>query len=101
MALGTHQLKFGGDFRLLSPTVGAPSYILVVIAPTYAQLQAGIANVGTGTEATITTVCITPWARTGRHPTMAYTIHKFRAAHRRRLADHPQDSAPRRIRSLL
>ena len=56
MSAGTHQLKFGLDYRRLSPTNGAPAYSLGVVAGSYANLQNGIADsVSTLGNATITT----------------------------------------------
>ena len=56
VSVGTHQLKFGLDYRRLTPTNGAPAYSLGVVAGSYSNLQAGVANaVSTLGNATITT----------------------------------------------
>ncbi len=56
MSVGTHQLKFGLDYRRLTPTNGAPAYSLGVVAGNYSNLQAGVAGaVSTLGNATITT----------------------------------------------
>jgi Carboxypeptidase regulatory-like domain/TonB dependent receptor len=55
MTAGKHQLKFGFDFRRLSPTSGATDYNLGVDVGTYALLQEGLADsVSTFGNSTIT-----------------------------------------------
>lgn len=55
MSEGTHQLKFGADFRRLTPTSGTYGYSALVFGNSYSDLQAGIASsVVTSSGATIT-----------------------------------------------
>ena len=56
VAAGEHQVKFGADFRHLNPAINNNSYNLVIVANSYASLQAGILDeVFTTSGAAITT----------------------------------------------
>jgi hypothetical protein len=56
MTVGAHQLKFGADFRHLTPAINSNQYSLLVIANSYSSLQSGIAdtvNPGGGAPITV------------------------------------------------
>ncbi len=50
LSVGTHQLKFGGDFRRLSPTSSPYEYSPLFFTDTYSSLQTGLVS-GESTEA--------------------------------------------------